>query len=86
MDQENDPRDEMRPEYDFRGGVRGKYFARYQSEHTRVVVLVDASPFIATTTSSSPDLGGLTWSPTYPTLQPSPTIQVGTLEEATSRQ
>ena len=31
-------RDEMRPEYDFRGGVRGKYAARYAAG-TNVVVL-----------------------------------------------
>ena len=30
--------DEMRPEYDFRGGVRGKYARRY-AEGTNVVVL-----------------------------------------------
>ena len=28
MNQENN-RDEMQPEYDIRGGVRGKYFSRY---------------------------------------------------------
>lgn len=31
-------RDDMRPEYDFRGGVRGKYALRYASG-TNVVVL-----------------------------------------------
>jgi hypothetical protein len=31
-------RDTMRPEYDFRGGVRGKYVSRYR-EGTNVVVL-----------------------------------------------
>jgi hypothetical protein len=31
-------RDTMRPEYDFRGGVRGKYVARYR-EGTNVVLL-----------------------------------------------
>ncbi|HEV8586241.1 MAG TPA: hypothetical protein VGT02_14845 [Methylomirabilota bacterium] len=31
-------RDTMRPEYDFRGGVRGKYVGRYPSG-TNVVVL-----------------------------------------------
>ena len=31
-------RDTMRPDYDFRGGVRGKYVARYR-EGTNVVVL-----------------------------------------------
>ncbi|MFZ0960678.1 MAG: hypothetical protein WAO35_07205 [Terriglobia bacterium] len=30
--------DEMRPEYDLRGGVRGKYYQRYQ-EGTNVVLL-----------------------------------------------
>jgi hypothetical protein len=30
--------DEMRPEYDLRGGVRGKYFAEYQ-KGTNVVLL-----------------------------------------------
>jgi hypothetical protein len=30
--------DEMRPEYDFRGGVRGKYAARY-AQGTNVVLL-----------------------------------------------
>jgi len=30
--------DEMRPEYDLRGGVRGKYYKRYQ-EGTNVVLL-----------------------------------------------
>lgn len=31
-------RDTMRPEYDFRGGARGKYVSRYR-EGTNVVVL-----------------------------------------------
>ena len=39
MSQENKPdRDEMRPEYDIRGGVRGKYYERYQ-KGTNVIVL-----------------------------------------------
>ena len=39
MSQENKPgKDEMRPEYDIRGGVRGKYYERYQ-QGTNVVVL-----------------------------------------------
>lgn len=39
MGQGNKPaRDEMRPEYDIRGGVRGKYYERYQ-QGTNVVVL-----------------------------------------------
>ena len=39
MKRKNNPdRDEMRPEYDIRGGVRGKYYERYQ-QGTNVVVL-----------------------------------------------
>ena len=34
---ERDP-EEMRPEYDIRGGVRGKYYERYQ-QGTNVVLL-----------------------------------------------
>ena len=32
------PDDEMRPEYDLRGGVRGKYYERYQ-QGTNIVLL-----------------------------------------------
>ena len=39
MNQENETEaDEMRPEYDIRGGVRGKYYERYR-EGTNVVLL-----------------------------------------------
>jgi len=40
MNQENDrsDSDEMRPEYDLRGGVRGKYYKEY-SKGTNVVLL-----------------------------------------------
>jgi hypothetical protein len=40
MSLENDrlDEDEMRPEYDLRGGVRGKYYKQY-SEGTNVVLL-----------------------------------------------
>ena len=31
-------KDEMRPEYDIRGGIRGKYYERYQ-QGTNVVLL-----------------------------------------------
>jgi hypothetical protein len=33
-DPESQPDDEMLPEYDFRGGVRGKHFRAYQQGHT----------------------------------------------------
>jgi hypothetical protein len=39
MSQESKPEaDEMRPEYDIRGGVRGKYYERYR-QGTNVVLL-----------------------------------------------
>jgi hypothetical protein len=39
MSQENETEaDEMKPEYDIRGGVRGKYFERYR-QGTNVVLL-----------------------------------------------
>jgi hypothetical protein len=34
----DDSEDEMRPEYDLRGGVRGKYYERYR-QGTNVVLL-----------------------------------------------
>lgn len=39
MNQKNSPEaDDMNPEYDIRGGVRGKYYDRYQ-QGTNVVLL-----------------------------------------------
>jgi len=39
MSQASKPKgDEMRPEYDIRGGVRGKYYERYR-QGTNIVVL-----------------------------------------------
>jgi hypothetical protein len=39
MKKDNEPDDdEMRPEYDLRGGVRGKYYERYR-QGTNVVLL-----------------------------------------------
>lgn len=35
--------DEMRPEYDFSGGVRGKYFERYKANSNVVVLDPDVS-------------------------------------------
>ena len=34
----NEPTEEMRPEYDIRGGVRGKYYERYK-RGTNVILL-----------------------------------------------
>ena len=41
-EQPSDP-DEMLPEYDFRGGVRGKYAARYPKESNVVVLDPDVA-------------------------------------------
>ena len=38
MDNDGPAKEEMRPEYDFRGGVRGKYYKQYM-EGTNVVLL-----------------------------------------------
>lgn len=38
MSQKDEEADEMRPEYDFTGAVRGKYYERYRAG-TNVVVL-----------------------------------------------
>ncbi len=35
--------DEMRPEYDLRGGVRGKYFAEYQKGTNLVLLAPDVA-------------------------------------------
>ncbi len=35
-------RDTMRPEYDFSGGVRGKYAARFRGQHVVKAVVLDA--------------------------------------------
>jgi hypothetical protein len=37
------PDDDMRPEYDFTGGVRGKYYERYRSSSNIVVLDPDVS-------------------------------------------
>jgi hypothetical protein len=85
MNQDSDARDEMKPEYDFRGGVRGKYYERYHAERNRVVVVIEDSPFIAWSTAGSAQSGGISYTLQSPALRPSPTVQIGSLEEA-SRQ
>jgi hypothetical protein len=54
MNQEND-RDEMRPEYDIRGGARGKYYARYMASR----ISVAAPPGVTVEVSSSTESIGL---------------------------
>lgn len=77
MNQVNRDKDEMRPEYDIRGGVRGKYVDRYQEQRvaaTVTIVLAD-SPFIVNSSVGSPRVGSFTWSAQYVPPQPSPSVQ-----------
>jgi len=48
MSQENDA-EKMRPEYDIRGGVRGKYFRRYMESRLHP----DESPWISVPATGS---------------------------------
>lgn len=82
MSRENNERD-MRPEYDIRGGVRGKYFEPYR-QGTTVSVKFEDSPFIAESTAGTLRLCGFTCAASYSPPLPSPTIQLGTLEAAAS--
>lgn len=66
--------DEMRPEYDIRGGERGKYFKRY-AEVTAVRVTFEESTLIAVSTASTPAVGSITKTAVYPPAFPSPKIQ-----------
>src|SRR6267143_92641 len=38
--------DEMRPEYDFRGGVRGKHYQAYRRRHTVTIHKTDGSKVV----------------------------------------
>jgi len=75
MSQENEQHDEMRPEYDIRGGVRGKYFARYLASRIRV----RESPLVRaeTTTSTGHHADESTIRVGAPPLHQGPRIEVG---------
>jgi hypothetical protein len=79
MSPESDDRESMRPEYDIRGGMRGKYLERYHDRQGSVVVFEDSVLIIAST-ASAPPFGHVTLSAPY--LQPAPgaKIEVGTPE------
>lgn len=57
--------DEMRPEYDIRGGVRGKYHARYQGSRG-ITFGVGSVVAIRLSTSQSSDAKITTSSPAPP--------------------
>lgn len=78
MSQEGDERQEMRPEYNISGGVRGKYLNRYrQGTSITAGLTFEESPFIAKSTASAPSVGTITRAVSYPPLHPSPKIQIG---------
>jgi len=72
MSKENEQ--DMRPEYDMRGGVRGKYFERYRQGVSFTLVLdFKDSPLVAKSTSSGrPEVGSITHLISYPILPVSP--------------
>ena len=81
MSQENRGRDEeMRPEYDIRGGVRGKYFQEYVATQPRVTI--STSPFIVTTNAGGEDDSGLERSFVAPPMIKSPELIFGTQQKA----
>jgi hypothetical protein len=74
MSQESDEREDMRPQYDIRRGERGKYFIRY-GQGVTMRVTFEESAWIASSTTSAPELGSITKTAAYPPAYPSPKIQ-----------
>ena len=54
-----EPDDDMREEYDFRGGVRGKYAARYREGSTLVLLDPDVAEAFPTAALVNEALRGL---------------------------
>ena len=76
MSQANDRDREMRPEYEIRGGVRGKYFRQYRETDSVATVTFHDSLFIITSSAgSSPYPGEVKISPFSLPPQSSPKIQ-----------
>jgi hypothetical protein len=77
MNQASDDGEEMRPEYDIRGGERGKYFERYAevAEVVTVSVTFEDSTLITTSTASTPSVGSVARAAVYPPAYPSPRIE-----------
>ena len=76
MSRESNDKQDMRPEYDISGGVRGKYLERYR-EATNTGITFEESPLIIASTASTPLVGSITRAAVYPPAYPSPKIQVG---------
>jgi hypothetical protein len=64
----------MRPEYDIRGGVRGKYFEQYTAS---IAITFEGSRFVANSTASAPPVGRITRQAPYLVLQSGPKIKIG---------
>jgi len=77
MSKGNDDKSEMRPEYDIRGGVRGKYLSRYGQAAT-ITVTFASTELMTKNSASAPAIGAVTKPAVYPPLYPSPKIHVGT--------
>ena len=78
MNQESEDKRDMKPEYDIRGGVRGKYFERYQqATNITVGITFGESPFVAKNTASARSVGRITRTASYPPPTPNPKIQIG---------
>lgn len=84
MNQGSDREQDMRPEYDIRGGVRGKYLERYNASGiTQVTASTFKSDLVANATSTAESVGEITRpvSITRPMLyayySPSPKIKGG---------
>lgn len=89
MNQESNE-EEMRPEYDIRGGVRGKYFDRYYAHaktgQPRSSVTVASAPFVMSTDGTNA-LGndvGISREVPVPILI-SPQVQIGVPGEVLTR-
>lgn len=75
MSRDSSP-DEMRPEYDIRGGVRGKYLERYR-EGALLSITFKTSSLIVESTASAPPIDSVTRPASYPAPLPSPRIEIG---------
>ncbi len=54
MSKGSDDKSEMRPEYDIRGGERGRYFRRYTQEPLITVIHTSTGQVISSITSAKP--------------------------------
>lgn len=70
MSPESDDREDMRPEYDIRGGTRGKYYARY---HSRVEF--SDSVLLIRSTAGTTSVGRITEVASYGAQYPDPRLE-----------